>query len=125
MGEADVIEDERQHQRALITWANNARRAYPELRWLYATPNAGKRLGKAGALMVAEGLRKGVPDLTLPVPRGGYHGLYIELKRPGRYAVAPEQKEWLEGLRQNGYRAEIAVGWDAARELIVEYLEAA
>lgn len=113
---------EREHQRALIRWCNVAVRQHPELAWLYAVPNAGRREGKTGKLMVAEGLKAGVPDVCLPVPRGGWHGLYIELKRPGKHVVRASQRAWLDALAGFGYRAEIACGWDAARELIVEYL---
>jgi hypothetical protein len=115
--------DEHAHQVALFQWADNVRRQHPELRWLHAVPNGGKRSPKTAARLKAEGVRRGVPDVLLDVPRAGYHGLRIELKRPGRYSVTPEQREWLAGYVERGYRAEVCVGWIAARDLIVEYLE--
>lgn len=118
-----VLGTEAEHQRALFAWANGARRAYPELRWLHASANGmPARSPKSAAMMVAQGMRTGVPDVCLPVPRGGFAGLWIELKRPGRHATSPVQREWLSGLAALGYRTELCVGWDAARELIVEYL---
>ena len=114
--------DEHAHQVALFAWADNVRRQYPELALLFAVPNGGQRSPRTAARLKAEGVRAGVPDVCLPVPRGGMHGLFIELKRPGLHSVSPVQREWIETLSAYGYRAEVAVGWDAARELIVEYL---
>lgn len=118
-------DDEHAHQVALFTWRDHAVRAMPELRWLFCVPNGGARSPRTAARLKAEGVRRGVPDLALPVPRGGYAGLWIELKRPGRHSVSPEQREWIAGLRDLGHRAEVAVGWLEARDVIVDYLGAA
>jgi hypothetical protein len=114
--------DEHAHQVALFQWADNVRRQFPELRWLFAVPNGGQRSARTAARLKAEGVRRGVPDVLLDVPRAGYHGLRIELKKPGRHSVSLEQREWIAGYQERGYRAEVCVGWIAARDLIVEYL---
>ena len=58
------------------------------------------------------GVKKGVPDLCLPVARGRYHGLYIELKTPtGR-----------ERLNAEGCFAEICHGWESAAKVLAWYL---
>jgi hypothetical protein len=44
-------------------------------------PNDGLRPTVTAARLTTEGVRRGVPDICLPVARGGYHGVYIELKR--------------------------------------------
>ena len=54
---------------------------WPELRWLFAVPNGGWRAKRTAAAMKAEGAKPGVPDYLLPVARGGFSGLAIELKR--------------------------------------------
>lgn len=64
------------------------RRAHPELQLLYHVPNEGKRTWRTGARLKSEGLKPGVPDLCLPVARGKYHGLYVELKRRDQRATA-------------------------------------
>ena len=69
------------------------------------------------------GVRAGVPDVCLPVPRGKYHGLYIEMKRADGGRLRPDQEGWLEALREQGYRAEVCHGFDAARLVITEYLK--
>ena len=59
------------------------------------------------------------------VPRGGYHGLLIELKRrdatPCR--LSANQEGFIEFQRAQGYRAEWCKGWDAARNLVINYLD--
>lgn len=65
-------------QICLFRWAAFMQGQYPELALMYHIPNEGKRSRSAGARMKQEGLKPGVPDVCLPVPRGPYHGLYGE-----------------------------------------------
>ena len=97
--------------------------ARPELNLLYHIPNEGKRSVKTGARMKAEGLKKGVPDVCLPVARGGCHGLYIELKRQRGGTVSELQKEWITALTEQGYKAVVCRGADEAIKVIKEYLK--
>jgi hypothetical protein len=108
-------------QVTLMRWAALQERRYPELRLLHAVPNGGARHKAVAAAMRAEGVRRGVPDLDLPVARGQWHGLRIELKAKGG-RLTPEQTQWLADLTAEGYRAEVCTGWESARELILEYL---
>lgn len=114
------IEDD--HQAALIRWANTQAKAWPELALLLHIPNGGKRNAREGARLKSQGVRAGVPDLCLPVPRGGHHGLWIEMKAPGRHTVSSAQKQWIEALTKQGYAACVCVGWEQARDVIAEYL---
>jgi VRR-NUC domain protein len=113
---------EAQEQIALIQWANLQSGRYPELALLYHIPNGGSRHPAEAARLKQQGVRAGVPDLCLPVARGGYNGLYIELKA-GRNKPTPLQKEWLSWLNQQGYRAVVCWGWQAAKDEIMAYLE--
>ena len=95
----------------------------PELKLLYATPNGQYRPGQR----MEPGLKSGVPDIMLPVARTGsdgtpYHGLYLELKRKGG-RLRDEQVEWLEALREAGYAARVAYGFEEAWVTIVDYLD--
>lgn len=94
---------------------------YPALQNLFAVPNGGDRHRIVAAKMKAEGTRAGVPDYLLLHPVGEWHGLAIELKSMTGYA-SREQKLWIERLRDNGYRAEVCRGADAAWKVITEYL---
>lgn len=70
----------------------------------------------------AMGVKKGVPDLCLPVPRGKYHGLYIELKtETGRTSEA--QEWWGEQLLGQGYFWEVCHGWQSAVKVLEWYLD--
>ena len=95
----------------------------PALRLLHAIANGGDRHPATAARLRAEGVRAGVPDYCLPVARGGFHGLYIELKTATGYP-SREQKAWISDLLAEGYRAEVCRGWSAAWDVIVEYLGA-
>ena len=119
----DRIPTESDEQKALMRWAAYNRGRYPELALLYHIPNEGQRDPRVGARMRAEGLRKGVPDLCLPVARGGSHGLYIELKRTKGGRLSPEQAEWIDGLLRQGYAACVCRGWEAASREIERYLQ--
>ena len=66
------------------------------------------------------GYRKGWPDLIILEPRGGYHGLAIELKVKGNYASI-YQKEVIKQMRERGYKAEVCTGFDQAKETIDSY----
>jgi hypothetical protein len=114
---------EHDEQKALFAWAKWAEKSqYPELKRLHAIANGGYRNIVTARKMKAEGVKPGVPDISLPVPRHGYHGLYIELKRRKGGRLSPEQAEWIKGLREDGYRVDVCMGFEAARDAIMEYL---
>ncbi|KUM38979.1 hypothetical protein AR689_07445 [Arthrobacter sp. EpRS71] len=77
------------------------------------------------------------PDIQIAEPAhvlyGDYPGLYMELKREGTVIYKQdgtlrkdehleEQAIMLQRLRDRGYKAEFAVGFQEARKLIDEYL---
>lgn len=112
---------ESEHQASLIRWAQLQRGKYPELALLFHIPNGGTRDPVEAAHLKAQGVKKGVSDLFLPVARRGYHGLFIEMKRPhGR--VSPEQQLFGDNVTKQGYLFHIAYGWEAARGALEWYL---
>lgn len=118
---ADVSED--QEQAWLIQWAKRNEKTYPELRLLFAIPNGGHRHKRQAALMKLTGTKPGVPDLFLPVPRNGHHGLWVEMKSLSKTARASkEQKAWIDELTEQGYRAVVCKGFEQARDELVAYL---
>ncbi len=117
------VPTEGEEQALLFSWAAMSLRKYPELGLLFHIPNGGKRGKAEAARFKAEGVKAGVPDLFLPVARGKYHGLFIELKRYKGGRVSDWQKHWLMELGWQGYRAEVARGWKEAAEIIKNYLE--
>lgn len=120
---------EHAHQVALFMWAAQtvARGQYPELRRMFAIPNGGERNIRVAARLRAEGVKKGVLDIFLPVPIAAWHGLFIELKRPKsderkKGVVEPEQADWITYLQSVGYGAVTCYGWESARDTLIAYL---
>ena len=108
-------------QQALFEWAEIASRKTPELKLMYAVPNGGKRNITTAARLKKEGVKPGVPDICLPVPRGRYHGLYIEMK-VNKNKPSANQKWWIEQLQKQGYRVEVCYSWGEAVKVITEYI---
>lgn len=114
---------ERHHQQAVIKWAMqpSIRERWPELALLHHIKNE----TTGGAAEVAAdktmGVKKGVPDLCLPVARGGFHGMYIEMKTPSGKA-SDAQRWWMMELTKQGYRAVVCHGYDAAVAELCWYL---
>lgn len=81
----------------------------------------------------AMGARKGWPDLNIALPRGGYPGLYLELKKPGlrlfkKKDGAPynehfaEQLSIHERLRAAGYFVAVVQTLEAAVSVVDAYM---
>lgn len=112
---------ESQEQKALFQWAGYAEQQYPELRLLHHIPNGGLRDAGTAANLKREGVKRGVPDISLPAPRGKYHGLFIEMKA-GNNKPTKEQKAWLKSLEEEGYATYVCYSWLEAREVLEKYL---
>lgn len=114
---------EASEQTNLIAWANLQAKTMPELARLFAVPNGGSRHMLEAVSLKRQGVKKGVPDLCLPVPRHGRHGLYIEMKRISGGIVSKEQKDWIAYLNSQGYVAVVCKGFEEARQAILDYLK--
>jgi len=110
-------------QVAIFEWAHLYELQYPDL-WLLngsimggtgVSPRILNKFKKAG-------MKKGKPDINLPVPRGGYFGLWIELKRKGGPNPTQDQIEWLIRLGQAGHYAVCCKGSQAAITVIKAYI---
>lgn len=144
---------EHAHQAALFMWANmavhfgrlaadtkdsysvpgraqqiaaGANDLIPDLRWFHAIHNQGHGDKIRGAAAKAEGVKAGVFDTFLPVPKQlttyeYKHGLYLELK-VGYNQPSADQLAFQAFARSMGYKAEIAWGWIEARAKLLEYL---
>lgn len=108
-------------QERLISWASWQQNRFPELKLLFHIPNGGSRNTLEAANLKRQGVKAGVPDLFLPVAKGTYHGLFIEMKW-GKNTVTDKQDEWLHDLTVQGYKAAVCYGADEAIEIITNYL---
>lgn len=108
---------ESQLQRACITWL---RLQYPKV-VAFAIPNGGKRNAREGAILKAEGVLAGVPDLFIAEPRGIDAGLFIEMKA-GKGAVSAAQKDMGERLLVVGYGVAVCRSFEEFKATVTTYL---
>jgi len=108
-------------QQWVFQWAAYMTGVLPGIELLYAVPNGGWRSPATAARLKATGTKRGVPDMCLPVARGPYHGLYIELKKVRGGRVSVDQQKWLVELRRQGYQALVCHGHDEAVKAIQDY----
>ena len=99
-------------QAQVVEWARWAYKTgkYPMLNMLHCSLNGVKLSGTQARIAKGQGMLSGVPDLFLPVPKNGYHGLFIEMKsEKGR--VTENQHWFLTNAESLGYK--IAVCYSA------------
>jgi hypothetical protein len=115
---------EHEEQTAVILWARANESRLPALRTLFAIPNGGRRDPATARMLAAEGVRAGVPDLCLPVMRGGFGALWIEMKRRDfSNRLSSEQASFVGALRAAGHHVVVAYGAPEAIAAILAYLE--
>ncbi len=112
---------EAQEQIAVMRWAELQSHVYPELNLLFHVPNGSNKSKAQAGLFKAMGLKSGVPDLFLPVARGEFHGLFIEMKT-NKGTLSQNQKNWLNDLETQGYMTAVAKGFEEAVEILKEYI---
>jgi hypothetical protein len=93
---------------------------YPFLSRLHSSLNASARTPQQGARFKRQGMLAGVPDLFLPVPKNGYHGLYIEMKY-GKGKPTESQKQFIEDSLSLGYQAIVCYSAKEAIQAIEDY----
>lgn len=106
------------HQRAFF--CDLMQLSYEVWEATYSIPNGastgGDALGRQiqGGKLKAEGLKRGVPDICVAWPYGGYAGLYIEMKKPKKGRLSQDQLDWHTRLRKRGYKVVVAPHWQLA-----------
>jgi len=127
---------EHDEQVALFYWAELNSKKIPALKLLMAIPNGASYGGGGGRWSIAkrmkdEGVKKGVPDVFLPVPMTYVNegqvtdmkaGLWIEMKA-GKNKPSDDQSWWIENLQEMGYRVEVCYSSNEAVDIINEYLD--
>lgn len=101
----------------------------PRIPFIFACPNGGDRNAIVAANMVAEGVKRGVPDVILPFWSGRYFMGAIEFKRP-IYRTAedggllPDQIRYRDFIVDKGGFWRLAYTWDEGFSHVLEYLGA-
>lgn len=87
----------------------------------FAVPN-GVRVAsiRTARKAVNEGMRKGVPDIIIPVAKAGKHGLAIEMKIPPNRSTK-EQKEWQQKFRMRGWEVVECHSAKHALKVFIDY----
>ena len=116
------IASEHQEQAAFFSYLEIESHHRPELNLIFAVPNAAKRTPRLGQWMKDEGMKPGVPDIVVPIPRAGFHGAFLEMKRKKGGVVSPEQNWWITALRERLYFVTVCYGWDDAKFELEMYL---
>ena len=111
--------------------------AVPALEWYHAIPNGGSRGDDdksrkiRGAQLNAEGVRQGVADTFLPWPVAGWHGLYIEMKKPSvkpksskaKGGMSEEQIRFASYAKRLDYGHVVCYSWVEAAKYLRSYIE--
>jgi hypothetical protein len=120
---AKSIDREGQEQAALM--AEIALRYPAAAKLMFHVPNGGHRHKLVAMKLKEQGVKAGVPDLVLPMARGGYFGLYVEFKAkpPFDASVSASQDAYIHALTEQGYLAIVCRGHFDAMEQIRAYLQ--
>lgn len=89
---------------------------------LIAVPNGSYRKPLEAIRLKREGVKAGMTDLMLLVPRGGFHGFCLELKRADGGVVSAAQKKMHGLLAEQGYLVKICSGADEAYAALEQYV---
>ena len=121
-GDAKLKHLESAHQQQVIEWARMASRSakYPMLEMLHCSLNGVKLTKTQAVIAKSQGMLSGVPDLFLPVTRGKYHGLYIEMKH-GSNTLTDNQKKFLQNAANVGFAVSVCYSAQEAIKRIEDY----
>jgi len=116
---------EHSEQVTLFQWLKLWEIREPRLKFIFAIPNesygGGKRAMIRGRYFKLEGRKRGVPDICVPIPSEGYHGMFIEMKF-GKNKTSKEQRTYLDFLARQGYKTIVCYNMDEAKKAIWDYL---
>ena len=114
-------EPEAQEQREFFHLVRSLEPIYPELQ-MVRSDQAGMRTHPAQAQKAkAGGMRRGFPDIDVPIAKGGYTGMHIEMKSE-RGQLTEDQKWWLAQLRDQGRKCVVCRSARQAWEELSKYL---
>lgn len=114
-----VDQEESPHQKRCVKWF---KLQYPQL-LMYAIPNGGQRSKAEAAIMIGEGVTRGIPDLHLPYPAGGFHGLYIEMKTMKKHSKLSDEQIVIHArLRAQGYEVITPRTFEEFQQQVNQYL---
>ncbi len=90
---------------------------------VYHFANERKCTIQQGRLLKRMGVKRGVADLFLGIPRHGKSGLWVEAKTVGHYP-SPDQKEFLQRQVNNNFAAACCWEFENITTIFKKYLSA-
>lgn len=108
---------------AFFDWLKWQEKLNPVLKVVHHVPNEGKTTLAGGARKKRKGCRAGIPDITCPIPKGEYHGLYIEMKKDRKQKPSITQKELMTILHSLGHCVRMAYTGEEAIKIFKEYMK--
>lgn len=94
---------------------------HPMLKFIFAMQSGAYLSIRTRMKEKRAGMKKGVPDVCIPIQSNGFGGAYIENKSTkGR--LKPEQKEFIEHLEKNNYCVKVCYSLDDAIHFTEQYL---
>lgn len=122
---------EHKEQAAVMEWCRLHSGLWPELDFAFAIPNGaklpfrknrdGSRYSLEAIKLKQEGLLPGVSDIFIPAARGGFNGMFLEMKY-GKNTVSDVQQVFIDAMKKYGYYAVPAWGYEQAVEIIKDYM---
>lgn len=95
---------------------------HPAYALAWHVPNERKASIRRRVSLARAGVKKGVPDITIPVPNKRYAGLYIEMKvKPNK--PSPEQLDLIEQLKRAGNYALVCYSANEALDVLGKFIK--
>jgi len=119
-----IAQPEFDSQCALFEWARNPAvvSALPGIHLMSCSLNGVKLTRSQAGKAKAAGMLKGESDVRVPVPRGRWVGLIIEMKA-GNNKPTQEQLDYGAAMEAEGHQFHVCYSWEAAREIIECFLK--
>jgi hypothetical protein len=114
-----TTKSEHWEQIQMVKWLTD----YPRKYLVTATANGVVTSPQQRSKLAASGVSRGVPDLLSFTPVGKYVGIAIEMKKATGGRASPEQKKWINDLKECGWLAIIAKGYQDGIKQITEALK--
>ena len=111
------MKGEAQLQYICVKWF---RYQYPKI-LIFAIPNGGSRNIIEASNLKRQGVLPGVPDLFIPLAKGNYYGMFIEMKF-GDNKLTEHQRIIMSELLKKYYYATVCRSFDSFKETVENYI---
>lgn len=110
------------HQAAVFCWSVEYAKVDPRIHFMFAIANGGFRDIITASMLKAEGVKRGVLDIFLPVTCAAWAGLWVEMKKPKVGRLSLFQQEFRDFVTTQNYKVVVCRTWESARDEIIRYL---